>query len=148
MLVWAYCRHYLNLRILWAVLTTFKTIGPYELNWETQQYKCLLSQVITFSLLAALQSVNIFWFFLICRIAKNYVWSGVAQDERSEQGDDDEEIEGSTQQKRELLAQKLEEKTGMGVTDSPQVLLNGEPLADSSSTDGGSVRRSTRRRKA
>lgn len=54
----------MNLRLLYAVLTDFQTVGPFEVNWETQQYKCRLSQVITFSLLACIQALNLFWFFL------------------------------------------------------------------------------------
>src|SRR4051794_17258420 len=53
---WIYLRHFLNLKILWAVLTEFRTVGPFELNWETQQYKCWISQYITFGLLASLQA--------------------------------------------------------------------------------------------
>lgn len=90
-LMWIYQRHYLNLKILWAVLTEFRTVGPFELNWETQQYKCLLSQSITFTLLASLQAVNIFWLFLILRVSKNYVFNKVRKDERSDNEDEEEE---------------------------------------------------------
>ncbi|KAI9671351.1 MAG: hypothetical protein M1831_004260 [Alyxoria varia] len=93
--IWAYLRHYLNLRILYATLTTFRTVGPFELNWVTQQYKCRLSQYITFGLLASLQSVNLFWFFLILRIAKNYVFHEHLDDERSQYGSEDGEAEGA-----------------------------------------------------
>lgn len=82
-------RHYLNLHILWSTLTEFRTIGPYELNWETQQYKCWISQVITFALLASLQAVNLFWLFLILRIAKNYVFTSHVEDDRSEVEDNE-----------------------------------------------------------
>lgn len=89
--VWIYLRHYINLHILWATLTEFHTVGPYELNWETQQYKCLLSQVITFTLLASLQAVNLFWLFLILRVAKRTVFNNVLADERSDVEDNDED---------------------------------------------------------
>lgn len=62
--VWGYARHYINLRLLYAVLTDFSSVGPFELNWETQQYKCWISQYITFGLLASIQALNLFWFFL------------------------------------------------------------------------------------
>ncbi|KAI9793085.1 MAG: hypothetical protein M1816_000983 [Peltula sp. TS41687] len=98
-LIWIYMRHYLNLHILWSTLTEFRTIGPYELDWDAQQYKCPLSQVITFSLLASLQAINLFWLFLILRIAKNYVFaSHVPEDDRSDVEDDDE------QEKRNVAA--------------------------------------------
>ncbi|KAF2865168.1 TLC domain-containing protein [Massariosphaeria phaeospora] len=69
MFIWGYLRHYVNLKIMYSILTEFSTVGPFELNWETEQYKCWLSQYIAFALLAALQAVNMFWGFLILRIA-------------------------------------------------------------------------------
>ncbi|KAL8959466.1 MAG: hypothetical protein Q9183_005630, partial [Haloplaca sp. 2 TL-2023] len=67
--VWVYLRHYINLVILYSITTTFTTVGPYVLNWETQQYKCWISQYITFSLLAALQAMNVFWLYYIGKVA-------------------------------------------------------------------------------
>jgi very-long-chain ceramide synthase len=85
----------------------FASFGPYELNWDTQQYKCWISQWITFWLLAALQAVNCFWLFLIIRI----LWRVVRtvgqemEDERSEYDSDEEE-----ERQAELRAEKQEEK--------------------------------------
>jgi acyl-CoA-dependent ceramide synthase len=94
MAVWAYTRHYLNWKILNSVLTTFKTVGPFELNWETQQYKCWISQYIAFGLLASLQVVNIYWFYLIGKIAIRFIKDKKADDDRSEYGStEDEEVE-------------------------------------------------------
>ena len=90
--VWVYLRHYLNLRILCSILTEFKTVGEWELNWDTQQYKCWISQYITFFLIASLQCVNLYWLFLIFRILKRYVFGGVTADERS-----DDESEGDSE---------------------------------------------------
>jgi acyl-CoA-dependent ceramide synthase len=101
MCVWAYLRHYLNLKIIWSILTTFKTIGPYELNWETQQYKCWISQYITFALMASLQAINLFWFFLICRIAVRFVLYKTADDDRSEYEPSEEETEGRERELKE-----------------------------------------------
>jgi very-long-chain ceramide synthase len=86
-----YLRHYVNILILYATLTTFRTIGPFELDWAAEQYKCLLAQVITFSLLAALQSINLFWLFFIMRVAYNVVFANIVADVRS---DDEDEGEG------------------------------------------------------
>ena len=93
MCVWGYTRHYINLKIIYSILTTFKTVGPFELNWETQQYKCWISQYITFALLASLQAVNLFWWFFICRIAYRFVVYKDADDDRSEYAPTDEEVE-------------------------------------------------------
>ena len=87
-----YLRHLINLRILYSVATAFRTVGPFELDWATQQYKCTLSQYITFSLLAILQAINLFWLFLILRVAYNIVFARLVEDLRS----DDEDEESST----------------------------------------------------
>ncbi|KAI4726703.1 acyl-CoA-dependent ceramide synthase [Aureobasidium sp. EXF-10728] len=120
--VWFYFRHYLNFYILWATLTTFRTIGPYELNWETQQYKCWISQIITFSLLFALQAVNVFWFVLILRIAYRFIRSSVAKDERSDDEEDEEEI--VEEQEKDKVRQSI-----------PSVELNGETLVGATGRD-------------
>lgn len=86
-----YCRHFLNLSIIWSVLTEFRTIGPFELDWVTQQYKCWISQYITFSLLAALQALNLIWLFYICRVAYRFLAGSTLEDDRSEVEDNDEE---------------------------------------------------------
>lgn len=62
-------------------------MGPYELNWETQQYKCSLSQAISFALLGILQLINLFWLVLILRIALNIFIRDDSTDTRSEDED-------------------------------------------------------------
>lgn len=138
--IWIYCRHYLNLKILWAVLTEFRTVGPFELNWDTQQYKCWISQYITFALLASLQAVNLFWLFLILRILKNYLFNSIRKDERSDDEDTEEEEEVEQGQSgRATLATGAEVSTvtarNVGKENqAPQVLVNGEPLNEKSSS--------------
>lgn len=128
MCVWAYLRHYINLRIISSLLPNgqFRTVGPYELNWDTQQYKCWISQVITFPLLAMLQAVNLFWFFLILRILYRFVRTGEEKDERSEDEEDEDLIE--------------ETKTN-GHSEKPEVMLNGKPIAASAAGGAGGVRK-------
>lgn len=125
--MWIYLRHYLNLKILWAVLTEFRTVGPFELNWETQQYKCWISQYITFALLASLQAVNLFWLFLILRILKNYLFSNVKKDERSEDEDTEEEEE-TTARATGVEASSVTARNVGKENQAPQVLVNGQPL--------------------
>ncbi|POR38971.1 Sphingosine N-acyltransferase LAG1 [Tolypocladium paradoxum] len=81
---WIYLRNYLNLRILYSVLTEFRTVGPYELDWETEQYKCWISNVVTFVLLAGLQALNLFWLYCLLRNAYRFVVHNIAKDDRSE----------------------------------------------------------------
>lgn len=142
-------RHYLNLKIIWSLLTEFQTVGPFELNWDTQQYKCRLSQYITFALLSSLQAVNLFWLYLIVRIAKNYVFNSVMQDERSdyEEEDDDEASQEAAKDKSIQTngvsttlqnGQNLPSVTKRGKKgaddDTPQVLVNGQPVDPKSGT--------------
>ncbi|KAK7908329.1 longevity assurance proteins LAG1/LAC1 [Apiospora marii] len=108
--MWIYLRHYLNLKILFSLFTEFRTVGPYEMDWEAGQFKCLLSNVITGTLLASLQALNLFWLFFIIRIAYRFAFAGVAKDDRSD-GDDSEE--------EEEVAASLKEK------DEAAPLLNG-----------------------
>lgn len=129
MAVWGYLRHYINLKIMYSILNEFATIGPFELNWDTQQYKCWISQYITFALLAALQAVNLFWWFLICRIAYRIAVMNVKEDERSEYEDSEEEVE-------EKQPSKTNGSVNGTANGAPKVLINGEePDAPSRITD-------------
>jgi hypothetical protein len=121
MCVWIYMRHYLNLRIIYSLFTEYRTVGPYELNWETQEYKCGIAFYITFFLLAALQSLNLFWLFFIIRIAYRFVVHRTASDDRS----DDEETEGEDgEEKRKIKGEEkgLKEEREL---DKPQLLVTG-----------------------
>lgn len=91
MAVWIYSRHYLNIKILYSILTEFKTVGPFELNWETQQYKCWISQYITFALIFALHLVNLYWLFLILRILYRMVFQNIKKDDRSDDEDSEDD---------------------------------------------------------
>lgn len=133
--MWVYLRHYINLKIIWAVLTEFRTVGPFELNWETQQYKCWISQYITFSLLASLQAVNLFWLYLILRILYNYLFNSVTEDERSDNEDDEEEDEDVAAETAKGGSTAVSNNSGearrrAGAQDNaaPQVLVNGNPV--------------------
>jgi very-long-chain ceramide synthase len=88
---WIYLRHYLNLRILYSLVGgEFRTIGPYELDWETEQYKCWISNIITFVLLACLQALNLFWLYCLFRSAYRFVVYKVMKDDRSDDEDGEE----------------------------------------------------------
>ncbi|KAI4092538.1 MAG: hypothetical protein LQ344_003384 [Seirophora lacunosa] len=94
MSAWVYLRHYLNIVILHSVTTSFASVGPFELDWPSEQYKCWIAQYITFALLACLQLINIFWLYFIVRIASRVFTGGVTKDDRSDdEAEDDEEDE-------------------------------------------------------
>ncbi|KAK4988773.1 sphingosine N-acyltransferase lag1 [Elasticomyces elasticus] len=122
--IWTYLRHYLNLRILHSILTEFAVVGRFDLSWPEEQYKCWISQYISFALLACLQAVNLFWLFLIVRIAWRMVMSQIVADERSE----DEEEEGFERELEVAGRGKEEEGDGDGVAVGPKVLVNGVPV--------------------
>ncbi|KAJ8113969.1 hypothetical protein OPT61_g4039 [Boeremia exigua] len=105
MCVWGYLRHFINLKILYSLLTEFRTVGPFELNWETQQYKCWISQYITFGLLAALQAVNLFWWFFICRIAYRFIVYKDADDDRSEYEPSEDETKERLEESKSVAAE-------------------------------------------
>ncbi|SPQ19822.1 753118c8-fda4-43e6-9521-3727d64494d4 [Thermothielavioides terrestris] len=115
--VWIYQRHYLNLSILRSVATEFATVGPFGLDWPAQQYKCRLSQAVTFALLAALQALNLFWLGCLLRSAYRFVALGVARDERSEGEEDEAEVadDGRARDSRAGLSEKRVGKKGAGV---------------------------------
>jgi acyl-CoA-dependent ceramide synthase len=104
----------------------FAGIGPYTLDWAGQQYKCWISQYITFVLLAAIQALNIFWLFLIIRIVWRMLRSFGAEvaDERSEY-DTEEEEERKSDLKAELEAEAAAAANKEG---NPTVTLNGNPV--------------------
>lgn len=110
-------------------MTTFTTIGPFELNWVTEQYKCRLSQFISFGLLAWLQALNIFWLFFILRIAYRFVVDKTADDDRSEADDSELELqrEEMDRKKEELrqLTEKSEETPVLLKTTNGAVRVNG-----------------------
>ena len=120
MCIWGYTRHYINLKVIYSILTTYKTVGPFELNWETQQYKCWISQYITFALLASLQAVNLFWWFFICRIAYRFIIYKDADDDRSEYAPTDEETE-----EKEALLKEDEDVETEKIEDAPSTPANG-----------------------
>ncbi|CAL9733804.1 ceramide synthase Lac1p [Monosporozyma servazzii] len=99
-IVWIYTRHYLNLKILWSVLTEFRTVGEYRLNFAVQQYKCWISLPIVFILIAALQLVQLYWLFLIFRIVYKVATQSVYEDIRS---DSDSSAEGEEEEEEEDL---------------------------------------------
>lgn len=82
--------------------------------------------------------MNLFWLFLILRIAKNYVFTSVGQDERSDDEDDDEEEEEEESEDHHGEKTITNGKTN-GV--KPVVLVNGEPVEAQSKPAGVRARK-------
>ncbi|KAK8138915.1 longevity assurance proteins LAG1/LAC1 [Apiospora sp. TS-2023a] len=126
--MWIYLRHYLNLKILFSLFTEFRTVGPYEMDWEAGQFKCLLSNVITGTLLASLQALNLFWLFFIIRIAYRFAFAGVAKDDRSDGDDSDEEEEpaaASLKEKKDEATPLLNGSNGATANGASKAKANG-----------------------
>ena len=128
--IWTYLRHYINLVILYATLTEFRSVGAFDLNWETQQYKCWISQYITFALLAILQSINMLWLFFIGRIAYNIAFAKLIQDVRSDDEESGEEKEGESR-KAGVAGREAKEKRANGrLTNGKAPEPNAESVAE------------------
>ena len=95
-------------------ISPFASVGSYTLNWATEQYKCWISQWITFLLLAALQAVNWFWMFLILRVLYRVV-SSRGEEKRDERSDEDEE---EVEEREGELRRMREEQKGKGWADN------------------------------
>jgi len=87
-LTWIYTRHYLGLIILKSVATEFRTVGLWVLDWDKEWYKCWISQYITLGLLSIIQILDLYWLFLILRIAVRIARGGEQKDDREDIDED------------------------------------------------------------
>jgi len=87
---WIYTRHYLGMRILKSVVTEFRTVGLWVLDWDKQYYKCWISQYVTLVLLGIIQLLDAYWLALILRIGLRIAMGGEAKDDREDDDDSDE----------------------------------------------------------
>jgi acyl-CoA-dependent ceramide synthase len=139
-----YLRHYLNLKILYSEFNEFKTVGPYELDWVTEQYKCWISHWISTALLAGLQALNLFWLFYIFRIAYRFIFYKDLEDDRS----DNDENELAEEQKADALArlasQGVDKEAGLNMLANGT--LNGKTSSTKLHTDSIAQRKETRKK--
>ena len=77
------------------------------MDWDNEQYKGPLAHYISTALLGTLQALNLFWLFLIFRVAYRAVTSSGLEDERSDNDDD----ELAEEQRLDALAQENVEKS-------------------------------------
>lgn len=87
---WTYFRHYLNIVILWSVWTEFDLIPEVSRVWAPSQGAWLVwwMKYQIFAPLLFLQILNLFWYYLIWRIAIRSVTSNLT-DDRSDDEDND-----------------------------------------------------------
>ncbi|KAJ3538718.1 hypothetical protein NM688_g6480 [Phlebia brevispora] len=96
--IWIYFRHYLNFRILWSCLYEFHLMPEYAKEWSPKDgwWMVWWMQYQVFAPILLLQFIQLFWLFLIFRIAYRALFqTGVdTGDERSDEEDGpDDEIE-------------------------------------------------------
>ncbi|KIJ70047.1 hypothetical protein HYDPIDRAFT_121394 [Hydnomerulius pinastri MD-312] len=91
--VWTYFRHYLNIVMLWSIWTEFDLIPEASRFWapETGAWMVWWMKYQIFIPVLLLQILNLFWYFLICRIALRSMNPATMTDERSDDEDDGED---------------------------------------------------------
>ena len=87
-----------------------------------QQYKCWISNVIVFLLLAALQALNVFWLFCLQRSAYRLVVYRIAKDDRSDAEESGLEEVERKEETVNMLPSKVDQLS----------LLNSKPFANGS----------------
>ncbi|KAJ7668041.1 TLC domain-containing protein [Mycena rosella] len=89
--VWTYFRHYLNLRILWSIWTEFDLIPLHARQWTPTEGTYLVGwmKYQIFGALALLQALNLFWYYLIVRVAVRTIIMSETDDDRSDDEGDD-----------------------------------------------------------
>ena len=64
-------------------------MGLWVLDWDKQYYKCWISQYVTFGLLSIIQSLDLYWLYLILRIAARIINGGEQKDDREDDDEDE-----------------------------------------------------------
>ncbi|KAI0347257.1 longevity assurance proteins LAG1 LAC1 [Trametopsis cervina] len=91
--IWTYFRHYLNLVMLWSVWTQFDLMPASSQQWSPKDGVWLVwwMKYQIFVPILLLQFLNIFWYYLIVRIAVRAVVAVEVTDERSDDEDEDDQ---------------------------------------------------------
>ncbi|TFK75815.1 longevity assurance proteins LAG1/LAC1 [Pluteus cervinus] len=91
--VWTYFRHYLNIVILASVWTEYDLTPPAARIWSLKDgaYLADWMRYQVFLPLLLLQFLNIFWYYLILRVAYRAVVHHTADDDRSDDEEDPKE---------------------------------------------------------
>ncbi|KAG6830235.1 hypothetical protein H0H87_008792 [Tephrocybe sp. NHM501043] len=93
--IWSYFRHFLNFKILWSVWSELPTFLPDEAKvWDASKgvYFVWWMRYQVFVPLALLQCLNLFWYRLMCRILLRAITTSTADDTRSDDENDGEDV--------------------------------------------------------
>ncbi|KAI1795203.1 TLC domain-containing protein [Ganoderma leucocontextum] len=91
--IWTYFRHWLNWRMLYSILFEFDLMPETSKRWSPKDGVWVLwgMKYHIFASLAVLQALNLFWYFLIWRVAVRGVSNRGVTDVRSDDEDDGED---------------------------------------------------------
>ncbi|KAF4602066.1 hypothetical protein EYR40_005268 [Pleurotus pulmonarius] len=90
LVTWSYFRLWLNLRMLWSVWTEFDLIPDESKQWlpESGAWLVWWMKYQIFTPLLLLEFLNLFWYYLILRIAYRAITTNTATDDRSDDEDE------------------------------------------------------------
>ncbi|KAF6762311.1 longevity assurance proteins LAG1 LAC1 [Ephemerocybe angulata] len=93
--VWSYFRHYLNLKILYSVWFESRAVPESSKvwDWSTGAYLPFWMPYAIWVSIAALQVLNLFWYYLMWKILLRAIVTKEADDDRSDDEDDGEDEE-------------------------------------------------------
>lgn len=86
---WIYFRHYVGGITFWTLLTRYKSAITRAYAWENQPWKATSLHGVVVGLFGALQLMNIYWLYLIMRIAVKVASGETPQDERETEEKED-----------------------------------------------------------
>ncbi|KAJ7179047.1 longevity assurance proteins LAG1/LAC1 [Mycena filopes] len=129
--LWTYFRHYLNLVILYSVWTEFDLIPEHSRKWEAAEGTYLVGwmKYQVFIPIALLQVLNLFWYFLILRIAVRTIITSEADGIDDDRSDDEDDDEGEEKKEKKQLTdkKKASSKLAANGTTKPTALKSVAP---------------------
>ncbi|KAI9818753.1 MAG: hypothetical protein M1827_007573 [Pycnora praestabilis] len=90
---WIYFRHFIGSITFWTLLTKYKPAITHAYHWENEQWKAATLHGVVVALFGALQLLNIYWLYLILRIAAKAVSGEKPKDERESDEEEEDEKE-------------------------------------------------------
>jgi very-long-chain ceramide synthase len=90
---WIYFRHFIGSITFWTLLTKYRPAITRAYHWENEQWKAATLHGVVVGLFGALQLLNIYWLYLILRVAAKAASGKIPKDERESDGEEENEKE-------------------------------------------------------